>query len=175
MAWRSFPRRAALGYSSRREFSLMGPPQRRVLGAMLSIYEPATGPFLDNTKSYVMWALSGRRQTWLPNKPAQLLGGDASKHIAQTAAAGWHKDLRDLIVRTDPATVSCLPIRTSVPVGPWQTQRITLLGDAIHSMTPFRGIGANVALRDAANLCEALCAANGGEKDLLESIHTISG
>jgi 2-polyprenyl-6-methoxyphenol hydroxylase-like FAD-dependent oxidoreductase len=59
-----------------------------------------------------------------------------------------------------------------VPVGPWQTQRITLLGDAIHSMTPFRGIGANVALRDAANLCEALCAANGGEKDLLESIHS---
>jgi len=126
---------------------------------------------LDNTKSYVMWALSGRRQVLLPGDPAQLLGGEALKCIAQEATAGWHKDLRRLMASTDPATVSCLPIRTSVPIDPWKTQRITLLGDAIHSMTPFRGIGANIALRDAAALSMALGAANGGEKDLLTSIH----
>ena len=59
-----------------------------------------------------------------------------------------------------------------MPVKPWATQRVTLLGDAIHSMTPFRGIGANIALRDAAALSGALSAANRDEEDVLRSIHT---
>jgi 2-polyprenyl-6-methoxyphenol hydroxylase-like FAD-dependent oxidoreductase len=53
-------------------------------------------------------------------------------------------------------------IKTSVPVAPWQSRRITLIGDAIHSMTPYRGIGANTALRDAALLCQNLEAAARG-------------
>jgi 2-polyprenyl-6-methoxyphenol hydroxylase-like FAD-dependent oxidoreductase len=32
----------------------------------------------------------------------------------------------------------------------------TLLGDALHNMTPYRGIGANTALRDAESLRDAL-------------------
>ncbi len=59
----------------------------------------------------------------------------------------WHPDLRRLVTESDPGTVSLLPIRTSVPVGPWPTSTITLRGDAIHRMTPMRGIGANIALR----------------------------
>jgi 2-polyprenyl-6-methoxyphenol hydroxylase-like FAD-dependent oxidoreductase len=64
-----------------------------------------------------------------------------------------------------------ISIRTSVPVAPWKTGRITLLGDAIHSMTPYRGIGANIALKDAMRLRDALIAAQNGERELLEPIH----
>jgi len=54
--------------------------------------------------------------------------------------------------------VSLLPIRTSVPFEAWESGPVTLLGDAVHSMTPFRGIGANTALRDAQLLCRKLIA-----------------
>jgi salicylate hydroxylase len=37
-------------------------------------------------------------------------------------------------------------------------------------MTPYRGIGANVAIKDAARLTRALAAVHRGERDLLEAI-----
>ena len=52
----------------------------------------------------------------------------------------------------------------------WETKNATLIGDAIHSMTPMRGIGANVALRDAALLRRSLAAAQRGEEPLLAAI-----
>jgi 2-polyprenyl-6-methoxyphenol hydroxylase-like FAD-dependent oxidoreductase len=58
-----------------------------------------------------------------------------------------------------------------VPIAAWQTRHVTLLGDAIHSMTPYRGIGANVALKDARRLRDALAAAVRGDRPLLEAIH----
>jgi 2-polyprenyl-6-methoxyphenol hydroxylase-like FAD-dependent oxidoreductase len=51
------------------------------------------------------------------------------------------------------------------------TGRVTLLGDAIHAMTPYQGIGANIALKDAMRLCRALTAAKRGERLLHDAIH----
>ena len=55
-------------------------------------------------------------------------------------------------------------------IAPWQTQRVTFLGDAIHAMTPYRGIGANVALKDAVRLCRALTVANRAERPVIDTI-----
>ena len=85
--------------------------------------------------------------------------------------AGWNERFRDLVHLSDPDTLGTISIRTSVPVQPWETGRVTLLGDAIHSMTPYRGIGANVALKDAWRLRDALVAAHRGERDVIEAIH----
>ena len=57
-----------------------------------------------------------------------------------------------------------------MPIPPWPTQNVTLLGDALHNMTPFRGIGANTALRDAEALHRALVAVARGETDLIEAL-----
>jgi 2-polyprenyl-6-methoxyphenol hydroxylase-like FAD-dependent oxidoreductase len=66
--------------------------------------------------------------------------------------------------------LSLLPIRTSRSVDAGPASRVTLLGDAIHSMTPYRGIGANVALRDAALLLRQLVRAAHGELPELDAI-----
>jgi 2-polyprenyl-6-methoxyphenol hydroxylase-like FAD-dependent oxidoreductase len=63
-----------------------------------------------------------------------------------------------------------LSIRAALPVDPWPTTRITLLGDSIHATTPAGGTGANVALRDAALLTEQLTAVDRGRADLLDAI-----
>jgi 2-polyprenyl-6-methoxyphenol hydroxylase-like FAD-dependent oxidoreductase len=61
-------------------------------------------------------------------------------------------------------------IRTSVPLDPWTPSNVTLIGDAVHTMTPGRGVGANTALRDASLLCRMLVAARDGKRPLLEAI-----
>jgi 2-polyprenyl-6-methoxyphenol hydroxylase-like FAD-dependent oxidoreductase len=82
----------------------------------------------------------------------------------------WSDRLSELVWLSDPTTLSLLPIRTSLPVAPWETSRITLLGDAIHAMTPFRGIGANIALKDAVRLRDALVAGASGARPLIDAI-----
>jgi 2-polyprenyl-6-methoxyphenol hydroxylase-like FAD-dependent oxidoreductase len=52
------------------------------------------------------------------------------------------------------------------------TRRITLLGDAIHAMTRFCGIGANVALEGAQRLGRALVAAARGECNLADTLNS---
>ena len=60
----------------------------------------------------------------------------ALREFALKAAPGWHPDFSTMIRMTDPSSIGVITIRTSVPVGPWPSGRITPIGDAIHSMTP---------------------------------------
>ena len=122
----------------------------------------------ENTRSYVMWGLGAKRER---------LQVDANEHdparladIASRAVAKWDTAFRDLIALADPATLSQFSIRTSTQVGPWPTGRVTLIGDAIHAMTPYRGIGANMALEDAVRLKRAIVAGARGERDLFAAI-----
>ena len=62
-----------------------------------------------------------------------------------------------------------------LPVDPWQTGRVTLLGDAIHNMTPMAGIGANTALRDADLLRRQLIAVDVRGARLVPAVHEYEG
>jgi 2-polyprenyl-6-methoxyphenol hydroxylase-like FAD-dependent oxidoreductase len=128
------------------------------------------GSLFDNSRGYLMWALSGKRGTLGLGDDAERLDSCALAAAASRAMASWAHGFRDLVGLSDPSTISCLPIRTSRPVAPWPTGRITLIGDAIHAMTPYRGIGANIALKDAVRLRDALVAAQRGEAPLLDAI-----
>src|SRR5262245_2268664 len=68
--------------------------------------------------------------------------------------AGWHDDVQALI-RNNP-----LPFKWALMVRPpmerWSVGRVTLLGDASHSMVPFLAQGANMAIEDGYIIARAL-------------------
>jgi 2-polyprenyl-6-methoxyphenol hydroxylase-like FAD-dependent oxidoreductase len=128
------------------------------------------GNLYDDGRSYLMWALSGQRATLGLGDDAERLDSAKLAAAAARAMANWARGFRNLVDLSDVSTISCIPIRTSTPVEPWPTGRITLIGDAIHAMTPYRGIGANIALKDAVLLRDALLAAHRGAQPLFEAI-----
>ncbi|XVQ84019.1 FAD-dependent oxidoreductase [Microbispora siamensis] len=73
--------------------------------------------------------------------------------------ATWHPNLVALVAAAEVDQTFCVAIRSSVPVGPWRPSNVTVLGDAVHAMSPAQGSGANCALLDAAVLCRALSGA----------------
>ncbi len=128
------------------------------------------GLLFDNTEDYLMWGFGARREQYGFVVEPERLDGPALQRAVLRLIDDWHPTLRRLVAEADPTTVSLLPIRTAVPLDPWPASTVTLLGDAIHSMTPYRGIGANVALRDAALLSRRLTAAARGEELLIAAI-----
>jgi len=121
--------------------------------------EPADRPggaLFDNTTSYVFWAYGGLRRDLECGRRLEELAPPDLQRLVLDRIRNWHPDYSVLVCASDPSTFNVVSIKTSVPVAPWRTRRITLIGDAIHSMTPYRGIGANIALRDAALLCRNL-------------------
>jgi 2-polyprenyl-6-methoxyphenol hydroxylase-like FAD-dependent oxidoreductase len=115
-----------------------------------------SGALLDNTTSYVFWAYGCVRRDLERGRPLEELAPPDLQRLVLDRIRNWHPDYSVLVCASDPTTFNVVSFKTSMPVAPWQTRRITLIGDAIHSMTPYRGIGANIALRDAALLCANL-------------------
>lgn len=126
-------------------------------------------PDLTFDDDHVSWGVSTSR-TRLPADVLTWDGARLQELVLRQVMTGWHPTLRDLVRDSDPTTTFALAVRTSDPVAPWTPSRVTLIGDAIHTMTPGRGAGANTALRDAELLCARLTDARDGRTDLLSGI-----
>ena len=117
---------------------------------------------------YVMWGFSARRE-----KFGSCTNGKAPEPEAlRTAVLGLMKDWDPALRWTveNSTSIDTFSVKTSVPIAPWETRNVTLLGDALHNMTPYRGMGANVALRDAAALRRVLVSVVSGKSPLRESL-----
>ncbi|MEU4392852.1 NAD(P)/FAD-dependent oxidoreductase [Kribbella sp. NPDC023855] len=122
----------------------------------------------DNTRDYINWGFSAAADKLPPN--VMELRGRELVDVVLRLTPDWHPDLRKLFDLTDPGTCFPVDIWTSVPLDPWPTTNVTLLGDAIHTMTPSRGVGANTALRDALLLCRKLIEVRDGRAELLAAV-----
>lgn len=128
---------------------------------------------LGVVEDYLYWAFVGR---------AEQLGGPLERGIAAAdlaeraldAARDWHTAARRMVALSDTASLSARPVRMARDVPVWPTGRVTLLGDAIHAMSPAGGLGANTALADAASLASLLARADGPDT-LIDAVGRYEG
>ncbi|MEV0847862.1 NAD(P)/FAD-dependent oxidoreductase [Streptomyces sp. NPDC049954] len=88
-------------------------------------------------------------------------GVDLTEPAAVRAAllerfADWGPALHGFLTETDTGYVNRPLFALPVPHTWEHTEGVTLLGDAAHLMSPFSGMGANLAMRDGADLAQAL-------------------
>jgi 2-polyprenyl-6-methoxyphenol hydroxylase-like FAD-dependent oxidoreductase len=119
---------------------------------------------LGDVPDYVSWTLS-------PVDAASVDPEGAPLHRrARELVAGWHPALRRIVEAADVPATYRFTVGAAVPVAPWPAGNVTLLGDAIHTMTPGRGEGANTALRDAGLLRDALVDVAAGRVPLVDAV-----
>lgn len=122
--------------------------------------EQVPGVRLSAAGDYLMWGLTAdRRQFGVPDEVLLAMSPAELHALSASLIRSWHPDLRALHAMADVEETFAVRIRTSPVIAAWPASRVTVLGDAIHAMSPAGGSGANTALRDAAQLCRTLTAA----------------
>lgn len=108
---------------------------------------------ITHPEDYIYWALIGKRSRFaLSAGQALQLSSPAQKACVHEATGSWHPALSGLYAATSDADISIVPVRYTIQGKRVQPGPVTVLGDAIHTMSPAAGFGANTALRDAAVL-----------------------
>ena len=126
---------------------------------------------LEPVDDYVMISCSVPHGTVIPPSPEWTKSTPAMLRDAMLKAIeGWHPAARALVQNVDLDSIFVIPFGFLEPAPPWEPSRVTLAGDAAHAMHPTLGLGANLALRDAAHLLDQLCEAAQGDRTLTSAI-----
>ena len=146
----------------------MGTPGRFMFASAVEYPQGSTSPY--DRDEYVMWGFSARKTRLALPGAIESIPGATARCLVLAQMTDWHPALRRLVERADSSSMSCFAVKSAQVVEPWVTRNVTLLGDSLHNMTPFRGMGANTALRDAAALRQTLTAVSRGEQELLAAL-----
>jgi 2-polyprenyl-6-methoxyphenol hydroxylase-like FAD-dependent oxidoreductase len=129
--------------------------------SLITNVRPGENDDPDATFGWSMIAQSGIIK--IANDSDTILGTQAAD-IAKSLSANWHPRLKPLFDRMISSEAAFWKVTCSTPSGvpSWPNEpRVTLIGDAVHSMTPAGGNGANTALRDSALLGQLLADSDG--------------
>jgi 2-polyprenyl-6-methoxyphenol hydroxylase-like FAD-dependent oxidoreductase len=113
--------------------------------------------------NYVYWVLIARADLFgKSDKELLRLNGEESAALSLKLTEEWDPSIRSLFQLQDTTQASTLRVSSAKPEIPfWHpSARVTLVGDAVHAMSPCGGVGAVTALRDASVL-SAKIAENG--------------
>ncbi|APD12550.1 FAD-dependent oxidoreductase [Pandoraea sputorum] len=126
---------------------------------------------LTPVSDYLYWAFIGPSQTLLgPAYTCAEMPDAMPLARIESMTQSWHPHLGSLFSHAVPETVRVSPVRSTASPLPWQIDGVTGLGDAVHAMSPAGGLGANTALRDAAQLTRHLRTVADGHVPLWQAI-----
>lgn len=132
-------------------------------GKVFAMTNVRSGDMDDETMEFG-WTMGG--QPGVVNVPGDdfALIGKPAADLAKSLTAKWHPKVKALFDNMNEKEAAFWKITCSTPTGipEWPNEpRVTVIGDAVHSMTPAGGIGANTAVRDSALLGRLLAKAGG--------------
>ncbi|KAF2487390.1 hypothetical protein BDY17DRAFT_288882 [Neohortaea acidophila] len=124
---------------------------------------------MDDPKADLGWTMSATPGVINPPNNNFQIVGETAANMAKSLTANWHPKYKPLFDEMRVKEAAFWKITCSTPSGVpvWKNEnRVTVIGDAVHSMTPAGGIGANTAMRDSALLGRLLGEAGGYKEGL---------
>ncbi len=128
---------------------------------------------LEARDDYAVCIVGGRHE-FFPKNDAEFrtLESNDLQALAVEMLKDWPDQARQFVASGDSESFFAVDMFSSIPGELDVPVNVTLLGDAIHAMTPTLGRGANLAMRDAALLGRQLKAVAAEGKPLQEALAT---